>query len=288
MGITAIPHGGLSNIQPRVDDLRIKETSTTSITFQARVNFTNPTEYTARVPYINIHISKNGSLVGHATVRNASFTKGNNSNILVDITWDPLTLGGKKARTIGRDLLSQYISGFNTTMTVMTHSGSIPSLPQLGEALSNFKIDMPAPRLSMPRDEDDDDDDDDNSGDDGPHLIKDATFHIFSSTASFTLASPLGHTDIYIEHINATAFYNHTEPIGTIVNDLPLKVPPGISVTPKLPVDWSLDSVGYEKLRKALGGELKLDAVATAGVRMGNFREELWYIGRGIGAKVTV
>jgi len=82
--------------------------------------------------------------------------------------------------------------------------------------------------------------------------------------------------------------YNHTELIGKILYDLPFKVPPGSSQTPKLPVDWSLDSVGYGKLREAIGGELKLDAQGTVGIRLEKWREEVWYIGRGLGAKVTL
>jgi hypothetical protein len=286
MGITAIPKGVLSNLKPHVGDLKIYDTGKTSISFQAKVNFTNPTEYTAQVPYANVHILNNGSILGHATVKDTNIMRGNNSNVLVEALWDPYTLGGKKAKVIGRNLLSQYISGWNTTITFVTHRDSIPSQPEIGEALSKFKIEIPTPRLSTPRDGDGNggDGDDDNTG---PHFIRDATFHLFSSTATFTLVSPLEHSDIYIENVNATAYYNHTEPVGMILYDLPFKVPPGISQTPKLPVDWSLDSVGYEKLRKALGGELKLDAKGTVKIRLGNFREEVWYIGQGIGAKVT-
>lgn len=88
--------------------------------------------------------------------------------------------------------------------------------------------------------------------------------------------------------MNATALYNHTEPVGHIQYDLPFAAPPGISVTPKLPVDWSLDSVGYEKVRQALGGRLKLDAHAIVGVRLGSWTETVWYVGRGIGASIRI
>jgi len=49
-----------------------------------------------------------------------------------------------------------------------------------------------------------------------------------------------------------------------------------------LPVDWSPDSVGYDKLKNALGGGLKLDAEADVIVRLENFREKVWYKGGGI------
>jgi hypothetical protein len=272
-------------LKPHVGDLKILNTSKTSLSLEARVNFTNPTEYTAHIPYIDMHILNNGSVIGRGTIQDLDVGRGNNTNVLVNAVWDPYTLGGKKAKIIGRDLLSQYISGWNTTLTFKTHKGSIPSQPGLGEALSKFEVEIPTPRLSTPSDGNEDDDNEDNNT--GPHFIKDATFHLFSSTATFHLVSPLQHSDIYIENINATALYNHTEPIGTILYDLPFRVPPGVSQTPKLPVDWSLDSIGYEKVRKALGGELKLDARGTVVVRLGNWSEEVWYIGVGIGARVS-
>jgi hypothetical protein len=210
--------------------------------------------------------------------------QGNNTNVRVEATWDPSKFGGDLGAEIGRELLSQYISGFNTTLTFKTHEGTIPVQPNLGRALSNFAITIPTPKLSTPNKPEEGDGNEDH---DKPHFILDATFHLFSSTAQFTLFSPLQHNSIYIEAINATAFYNHTEPVGRMEYYLPFKVPPGSSQTPKLPVDWSVDSVGYDSLRKALGGTLELDGRGTFGVRLGEWSETIWYTGTGIGATVT-
>jgi hypothetical protein len=269
---------------PKVGELRVLSSTKTALNLEALVNFTNPTEYTAHVPLLSIHILSNGSVIGEGTVKNISVTTGNNTNVRVQATWDPTTLGGKKGARIGRELLSQYISGFNTTLTFRTHKDSILNHPEIGNALSKFPITIPTPRLSAPSTGDGDDDGED--GDHKPHFIDDATFHLFSSTATFTLISPLQYSTIYIEHINATAFYNHTESVGQILYDLPFKVPPGSSQSPKLPVDWSLDSVGYDALRKALGGTLKLDAKGVVSVRLGQWTETIWYAGSGIGASV--
>jgi hypothetical protein len=255
-------------------------TGATSVNLQARLNFTNPTEYTAQVPYFNINILNNGSFLGDATIRNVFVATGNNTNLLVEATWDPASLGGERGAKIGRELLSQYISGFNTTLTFQTHEKTIPTLPRLGKALSKFEIEIPTPRLPTPKTgngHDDGDGDDDNL-----HFIEDATFHLFSSTAQFTLHSPLQFSDIYIEAINATALFNHTEPVGRIDYNYPFKVPHGSSETPRLPVDWSIDSVGYEAVKDALGGTLKLDAKGTVGLRLGQWTETVWYEGSGL------
>jgi len=263
---------------PQVGNVKILSTSQTGLNIQATVNFTNPTEYTAEVPYANIHILHNGSIIGEATAKNVFVKPGNNANITLEGKWDP-TPDGKAAET-GRELLSQYISGFNTTLTFQTHENTVPHQPKLGRALSKFNITLPTPKLSTPSTG--------NGDDHKPDFIDDATLHLLSSTAQFTLISPLQYNSIYIENINATAFYNHTEPVGRINYDFPFKAPPGSSQTPKLPVQWWIGSMGYEALRNALGGTLKLDAKGTVGVRLGQWSETVWYVGSDIGAGVRL
>jgi hypothetical protein len=270
---------------PQVGDLKVLSTSETSVNLQAYVNFTNPTEYTAEVGYFNIHIINNGSVIGDATVNNVTVNTGNNSNVIVEATWDPTTFGGNKSATVGRELLSQYVSGYNTTLTFRTHNETFLRQPRLGKALSKFSIEIPTPRLSIPS-SGDGDNDGDGENNRKPQFIEGATFHLLSSTAQFTLLSPLKYSTLYIEKINATALYNHTEAVGHIDYDYPLKVPPGSSITPKLPVQWSLDSVGYDALKNALGGDLKLDATGTVAIRLGHWKETIWYFGSGIGASV--
>lgn len=92
---------------------------------------------------------------------------------------------------------------------------------------------------------------------------------------------------MHIETINATAFYNG-DPVGQILYDVPFAVPPGPSTTPRLPVDWSLGSVGFDAVKKALGGRLKVEAYAEAGLRVGEYIVDVWYEGHGIGAHVRV
>ena len=47
-------------------------------------------------------------------------------------------------------------------------------------------------------------------------------------------------------------------------------------------------SLQIKRLEKALGGELKLDAAGTVQVRLGQWREMVWYVGSGIGASVRI
>ena len=112
--------------------------------------------------------------------------------------------------------------------------------------------------------------------------------HLISSTATFMLISPLPKTTLYITRISALAFYNHTEPVGSIDYEYPFAVPPGISASPRLPVDWSLGSAGYNAVKDALGGTLKLDAKANVSVKIGSWESSIWFVGGGIGAHIRL
>lgn len=272
--------------------MNIIDTTETSLTIAALVNLTNPTNYSATVPYVDINILNNNTLLGHATIKDLYIGPGNNTNIPVVAHWDPATLGGKPGAAVGREFLSQYISGWNTTLTLQTHSGTIPALPTLGRALSQFPVTFNTPRLGGSDPPPSHDPNPDPPKKEGPHFIEDATFHLIGSSATFTLLSPLRSSTLYVTSINATAIYKHN-PAGKILYDVPFAVPPvdewgnGI-VTPRLPVDWSFGSVGYEAVKRALGGSLKLGAEATVGVRIGRWVEEVWFIGGGIGARVRL
>lgn len=65
--------------------------------------------------------------------------------------------------------------GRNTTLTIKAHSGTFPSQPLLGAALSLLEIELPTPKLSPPKTPGDGDGGDGDGEDDGPHFIEDAT-----------------------------------------------------------------------------------------------------------------
>ncbi|KAL6714892.1 hypothetical protein ACLMJK_007152 [Lecanora helva] len=289
ISVKPISGGDLAGFSPQVGSLRILDTTKSTLSFKAKVNVTNPTEYSATVPYMNIKLSSNGTEIGHCTARNVSVVPGANHNIDIEALWDPLTPSGKKGVAQGAELLSQYISGLNTTITLTTHADSIPHNPSLGLALSRFPISIPTPHLHPPKNPSRDPSDQPSDRDpNAPAFIDDATFHLLTSTATFTLLSPLPHSTITIDYLNATAFYNHTEPVGKILYELPWEVPPGVSTSPRLPVEWSLGGVGYQAVKEAVGGRLKLDARAEVGVGVGQWGVRVWFLGKGVGAGVSL
>ena len=112
-------------------------------------------------------------------------------------------------------------------------------------------------------------------------LIIAIQMHIISSTAVFILSSPFA---LSITSIKATASHNGTE-IGTIEYPYPFNVQAGLTQTPRLPVVWGIDG---GTARDALGGTLRVDAIADVGVKLGVWEEMVTYDGHGIGAKIRL
>ena len=111
MSSPALSGNGISSFAPKVGDLRILDTTRTTFLIEAKVNMTNPTNYSATVPYVNINMLSNGTVLGYAVARNVKVVPGQNNNILVLATWEPARFEGQKGLDVGRELLSQYISG---------------------------------------------------------------------------------------------------------------------------------------------------------------------------------
>ena len=103
--------GNMTTFSPQVGALEILDTEKGSLTIGAKVNLTNPTEYAATVPFIDINISVNDTVLGHATAREVSVVPGPNHDLAVVAVWNPASHSGKRGAHVGSELLSQYISG---------------------------------------------------------------------------------------------------------------------------------------------------------------------------------
>ncbi len=113
---TAIAHGGghgggLGSIAPEVGDIRIVDTSKRSLTMQAEVNFTNPTMYAVFIPFIDMHFLVNGTVLGHLVVKDMAVTPGRNERLIAQTIYDPESTSGDEGLRVGKEWLSQYVSG---------------------------------------------------------------------------------------------------------------------------------------------------------------------------------
>ena len=110
-GAVAFPSGSGKNATgflPKIGNLRLLDTAKSSIKLAADVNFTNPTDYSATVPYFNIKLLNNGTELGYAYARNITVKPGVNKMIPIEAVWEPV---GKRGAIQGREVLSQYVSG---------------------------------------------------------------------------------------------------------------------------------------------------------------------------------
>ncbi|KAL5000708.1 hypothetical protein BDV10DRAFT_183182 [Aspergillus recurvatus] len=290
------PFGGLHGLEPQVESLELGATTESSLLVETVLNFTNPTQYSASVPLLDLLLVYNETKVAHLTAKDVTIVPGTNTGVNVNLQWSPLGLGGPSAVLAGQDLISRFVSGkftsaqttsFNTSIMMKTHEGTIPALPKLGQALSRLGFEVQIPNLSHGGDPNSDPDQPgQNDGHKG--FIQDATLHLWSSTAEFTLFSPLSHTILEVTSIEAQAFYQHDHEVGDIDYFTPFAIRPGLSHSPRLPVDLNLGGIGYDAVKRAVGGTLDLDTVAKVGVRIEKYIDTVHYRGKGIKAKVKL
>ncbi|EWC45724.1 hypothetical protein DRE_05061 [Drechslerella stenobrocha 248] len=250
----------LDDIQPRPSNVRVLSSTESSVKLSANVAFINPTNYTAAIPYFNIAILKNGTTLGNATVRGVGVGLGEN-RAMVEAVWAPLD-GGDEARTMGIALLNDYISGKNATIAVRVHEGSLPPLPGISKALGALEFNIPLPRIPS-----DDNPDIPGHSTNNSRFIQSATLHIVGRVG--------------------VASYNGTI-LGTLNYTYQFAVPPGVSETPKLPVQLNLSGSGYKFLWDARGGMLQIDATAQCNIKLDRWEERLDFEGRGIGAHIRM
>jgi hypothetical protein len=129
--IKPLRRGGFA--MPKISDLAVVDASAGAITLQATANITNPTDYSAHVPHVNVSIFVNETKVGYAWLPSpVDVVPGVNPDLVIRAMW--------QVGAVGREFLSQFISGYNVSFTVATHEGSIGGLPDIG---LNFTL--PAP-----------------------------------------------------------------------------------------------------------------------------------------------
>jgi hypothetical protein len=104
----AIPSGGVGLLDPKARDITVVKTTRESIVLEAVMDVRNPTDYSARVPYVDVNFLVNDTVLGHVTARHIHLTPGLNKNIPVRAEWAP---AGESDQLIGHELLSQFISG---------------------------------------------------------------------------------------------------------------------------------------------------------------------------------
>ena len=118
MSRPALSGNGIQSFVNKVLDLRILDSTKSTLLIEATVNVTNPTNYSINIPYVDIHLLSNGTVLGSMIAQNMLVSPGINNHTIGLAKWDPAGLSGDRGIEVGRELLSQFISGkhFRTTI----------------------------------------------------------------------------------------------------------------------------------------------------------------------------
>lgn len=232
----------------------------------------NPSQYSAVISDASVLLSYGVLPIGYLIIHRLTIQPGSN-DIQAVVRYSPVLFNTIEA---GEAMLSSYLSERPTNISLSFHQQSFPAYPELSKALakSNVTFQLPIPQLQSPY-----------SLSSPSRFLIEAKFHVFSSTASFTLRNPLN-TTITITHLSAFAIY-HDDVIGRLRYDYPILLHPSTNTeTTRLSVKWSLPA--SDILRRVIGGTLKVNATANATVSIGKMHDihlqlALQDVGAGVG-----
>lgn len=112
----------------KVGEISVVDTTPDRLTMKAEVTITNPTDYYANMPRVDAEIYVNGTKMGDAW--GGGNIKPGDNEIVSYIGWD---------RTpVGAEFLSQFISGYNVSMTIKPKK-----LPGMPEIPMNITVEVP-------------------------------------------------------------------------------------------------------------------------------------------------
>ena len=237
---------------------------------------------------MHVHIYYEDIRIGEAYISNGELNPHEQAKALATITLH-LTSESKKAII---NLITYYIAGKKTQIELRLHEQSIPSMPHLSKIMGgNFSLQVILPRLApdqtpdqiletnWPEDEfvpEDGKVGSPSQGRESPVILS-ATIYLISSTVQLKLFNPLD-APIYISQLVAQAFHNGKH-IGDLAapEDFHWTFEPGVQVTPKIPVTWSMLSFGLDPMKGISmifdgiqrAGEVTVDVTAKVNVKLG-------------------
>jgi hypothetical protein len=149
--IIIAPGTSINHLNPRVVSLELRNTTETSLYVSTQMNFTNPTDYSAKIPFVDVLMLYNETALAHIVARNVTVIPGHNANVSIDFSWSPLDIGGADGKQAGRSLISSIASGLNTTVTIKHTKEQFLHCQRLAKGLSAIPIDSPCAPIIYPR-----------------------------------------------------------------------------------------------------------------------------------------
>ncbi|KAJ1723029.1 hypothetical protein LPJ53_002600 [Coemansia erecta] len=133
-----------------------------------------------------------------------------------------------------------------------------------------------------------------------PKVLREVVFHLFSISVEATVVNPVSGAGIWLQAIEAVGYYKSTIPLGTLGYDFMadptrhnaastngLLLPFNQAVTtPRLPITANETSIGWDVLRRAIGGTLDVDVFTNIQVLVGNAQFNVTAMGKNAPVKI--
>lgn len=275
---------GMQHPPPLVKSMTVVKGYEDALLAKTTLNIFSPSDVEINLGVLNMVLVFNNHLIGNTTIPELKLFPGVDNELTVSAF-----LFGDNEHVI--DFIGQYISNgpsINNNVT-LTISGQHPNASK-SKLLTNFLQHLTFDIQPPPFDEE--------------PLMADCQMNILSSTAVMSLRNPLEGVTLAITKINASATYEIYE-IGRLIADFedagegwkgPLVLPPpvcdqldgckGVVVeSEKIPV--MTKKLGYDAIKKALGGSIEVSVESEVGVMIDKFAlQNLQYRQSNITAKV--
>ncbi|KAI8968172.1 hypothetical protein BDF20DRAFT_908014 [Mycotypha africana] len=278
---------GMQHPPPQINSITITKGHIDALQVQTELSIHSPADVDVNLGELNMALLYEGHVIGNTSIPELKLSPGLSNKLLVS-AW---LFGDNDYVT---DFIGNYISkgtnlsDNNVTLTISGQHSNATRSVFLKEFLKHINFNVQAPPF------------------DKEPLLADCQMYILSSTVIMSLRNPFNDIEMAINKINASATYEEYE-VGTINANFedrgegwkngPMKLPPpscdnsekhctGVVVnSEKIPI--ATKKLGYEAIKKALGGSIDVSVASEVSVMIDKFKlNNLRYHQSNITAKV--
>ncbi|KAJ2850091.1 hypothetical protein IWW36_002145 [Coemansia brasiliensis] len=284
--IDAVSNAGAdsSSAKVSVNRIHVAETTHDLLVFELGLDISNPFTYGAFITDLALNINYDGLHIATIGVEQLSLSQGKNTQtVYVHFNNYPEDLRQKR-------LFLEASAGRNVTIEIagFPNCTRIPPLEaSLREFTKEFDIDTSKLRKS-------DAEHSDLSGS-FPQVLQEVVFHIFTMSVEATVINPVSGAGIWLQKIEAIGYYHEDIPLGTLEYDFTTKQSNGLRLpynqavtTPRLPIAANETSIGWDVLRRAIGGTLDVDVFTSIQMQIGNAPLNFTVLGKNAPVKVRL
>ncbi|KAJ2783752.1 regulator of (H+)-ATPase in vacuolar membrane [Coemansia interrupta] len=277
-----------------VSRMHISNTTRDLVSLEADFDISNPFSYGVHMSDLALHVSYADLRIAKVGFKELSISQGSSKvTILVDFYNHPDDLRQ-------RMLFLDASSGKNMTVEVSGFPNCTSIAPlevSLREFSQKFTVDM-----SRLKGGNRDGSKNDMFIPSFPRVLREVIFHLFSISVEATIVNPVSGAGIWLQAIEAVGYYKSVIPLGTLgynfmvdpnrhgpasTNGLLLPFNQAVT-TPRLPITANETSIGWDVLRRAIGGTLDVDVFTNIQVLVGNAQFNVTAMGKNAPVKIRL